>query len=155
MSKTIAYLRERYQLSSLGQKIIYKLFNIIKKCISQLFLWGISIRKFVENNSLRNIAVEESLFVQEHDGTQEWVIGLIDIHTKNIRLELVHEGNNEIMKKIIQHHIGYTNTIINDDWEVYNWLREYGYHHIVHIHGSQDFLHGTESTSHIELIWGN
>ena len=36
-AKTIEILRERYHLSELGQKNIYKLFNIIGKCISQYY----------------------------------------------------------------------------------------------------------------------
>ena len=151
-AKTIEILRERYHLSSLGQKNIYKLFNIIRKCISQYYFDVYQIEKFVDNNELKNIAIDESLFVHDHDGTQEWVIGMIDIQTKNIRLEIVHERTEIILKKIIKHHIGYNNTIISDGWESYNWLREAGYNHIVH--GRNDFGHGSESTSHIESIWG-
>ena len=58
------------------------------------------------------------------------------------------------MKKIIQYHIGYIITIISDSWTAYNWLREYGYHHIVHEHCLNDFGIGDEDTSHIESILG-
>ena len=152
--KTIEILRERYHLSSLGQKNIYKFFNILRKCISQYYYDVYNLEKFADNNALKNIAVDESLFVHDYDGTQEWVIGLIDIQTKKIRLELAHERNENILKKIIQHHVGYNNTIISDGWEAYNWLRDYGYHHIVHVHGRNDFGMGNEATSHIESIWG-
>ena len=37
--KTIETLRERYHLSELGQKNIYKLFNAIRKCISQYYYY--------------------------------------------------------------------------------------------------------------------
>ena len=64
---------------------------------------------------MKNIVIEESLFVHDHNGTQEWVVGMIDIQTKNIWPEIVHERTVEILKKLITHHIGYNNTIINDE----------------------------------------
>ena len=36
-SKTIEFLRERYQLSAIEQKTIYNLFMVIRKCISQYY----------------------------------------------------------------------------------------------------------------------
>jgi len=129
-TKTIEILRERYHLPSLGQKTIYKFFNIVRKSISQYDYDVYNLEKFADNNGLKNIAVDESLFFHDHDGTQEWVIGLIDIQTKNIRLELAHKCNENILKKIIQHHVGYNNSIISDGWVSYNWLKKYGYHHI-------------------------
>ena len=60
----------------------------------------------------------------------------------------IRDSTVEILKKLIIHHIGYNNTIISDGWESYNWLREAGYNHIIHLHGSNDFGQGSESTSH-------
>ena len=94
------------------------------------------------------------MFLHDYNGQQEWVIGLIDIENKNIRLELVNQRTTEIIKKIIIHHIGKNNTIITDGWESYQWLSESDYHHIVHVRGMNDFGHGNESTSHIKSIWG-
>ena len=62
---------------------------------------------------MKNIAFDESLFVHDHNGTQEWVVVMIDILTKNIGLEIVHGCTVEILKKLITHHIGYNNTIIS------------------------------------------
>lgn len=70
-TKTMEFLRKRYQLSSLGQKTIYKLFLVIRKCISQYYFDVNKLDKLVENNALRNIAIDESLFVHEHEGSQE------------------------------------------------------------------------------------
>ena len=95
-TKTIEILRKRYNLSSLGQKTIYKLSNIIRKCISQYYYDVYNLEKFADNNALKYIVVEESLFVHDNYGAQEWVIGLIDLQIKNIRLALVHERNENI-----------------------------------------------------------
>ena len=54
-------MRERYHLSSLGQKTIYKLFNIIRKCISQYYFDVYKLSKLADNNALKNIDVDESL----------------------------------------------------------------------------------------------
>lgn len=152
--KVIEILNERYQLNYMGQQTIYKLFGIIRKCITEYYNNVYKIEKLAYDNELKNIAIDESLFVHDYNGQQERVIGLIDIGTKNIRLELVKQRNTEILKKIILHHVGKNNTIISDGWEAYYWLRYYNYHHIVHVHGRHDFGHGNESTSHIEGIWG-
>ena len=89
-SQTNEYLGERYQLSTLGQTI-YRLFMVIKKCISQYYFYVYKLEKSVETNNW-----EMSLLIDCH---KNWVIGMIDIKSKNIRLELVHERSTEIFKK--------------------------------------------------------
>ena len=106
----------------MGQQTIYKLFEIIRKCIAEYYNNVYKIEKLAYDNELKNIAIDESLFVHDYNGDQEWVIGLIDIGTKNIRLELVKQRNTEIIKKIILHHVGKNNTIISDGWEAYDWI---------------------------------
>ena len=83
----------------IGEKTIYKLFNIIRKCIAQYYFNVYNIEKLAYDNELKNIAIDESLFLHDYNGQQEWVIGLIDIGNKNIRLELVKQRNTEIIKK--------------------------------------------------------
>ena len=92
------------------------------------------------------------MFVHEYDGKKVWIIGLIDIVNRNIRMEIVHKRNEVIMKEIIMHHIGINNTIKTDGWDAYNLLNDINYHynHIVHIHGRYQFGYGKEFTSHIE-----
>ena len=137
----------------MGQQTIYKLFGIIRKCIAEYYNNVYKLEKLAFDNELKNIAVNESLFVHDYNGQQEWVVGLIDIDSKNIQLELVKQRNTDIIKKIILRHVGRNNNIIIDGQEVYNWLNFHNYHHIIHVHGRHDFGHGTESTSHIESIW--
>ena len=63
---------------------------------------------------MKNIAVDESLFVTAIDGIKYWVIGLIGVHLRDIRLEIMTERTEEIFKKIILHHVGIIYTIIKD-----------------------------------------
>ena len=38
-------------------------------------------------------------------------------------------------------------------WSADDWFNNSEYHHIVHIHGDNDFDFGNESTSNIESVW--
>ena len=152
-TKSIKYIQEKYNLNSLGQKNIYNYFILIRKCLAQYYKDKYEYEKLAYTNELKNIAVDESLFVKDINGVQYWIIGLINVETKEIRLEIVTERSEEIIKKIILHHIGSGNNIITDGWPSYNWLSSFNYNHIRHIHGRNDFGHGLESTSHIEQIW--
>ena len=64
--------------------------------------------------------MDESLLVHNSVEEEIWVIGLINVESKKIRLELVKERSSEVLKKIILHHAGINNTIITDGWEGYN-----------------------------------
>jgi len=152
-TKSINYLQDKFNLNSLGQKNIYKFFILILKYVAQYYKDKYEYEKLAYTNELQNIAVDESLFVKDNNGVQYWIIGLINIQTKNIRLEIVTDRTEYIIKKIILHHIGIGNNVITDGWPSYNWLSSFNYHHIRHIHGRNDFGYGMESTSHIEQIW--
>ena len=51
-----------YKLSSFGIKYIY----------SQIFKWCISKRELINSNKLKNIAIDESLFVKDNNGIKYW-----------------------------------------------------------------------------------
>ena len=148
------FINEKYYLTTAGQKTIFRFFKIIRKCIAQYYQEQYKIEKLVYENEGKNICIDKSLFVHYSNGDQIWVVGLINVVSKKIRLELVKERSSQILQKIIFHHIGFNNTIITDGWEGYNWIRDYRYYHIIHIHGRHDFGSGNESTSCIESIWG-
>lgn len=153
-TKTIEYINEKYKLSTAGQKTIFKLFNIIRKCIAQYYEETYEFEKLVYDKERKNVCVDESLFVHNCVGEQFWAIGLIDVESKKIRLELVKERSSEVLKKIILHHVGINNTIITDGWDGYNWIGQYSYAHLVHLHSRGQFGRGDASTSYIESIWG-
>lgn len=98
--KVIEFLNEKYQLNYMGQQTIYKLFGIIRKCIAEYYNNVYKLEKLAFDNELKNIAVNESLFVHDYNGQQEWVVELIDIGSKNILLELVKQRNTDIIKKL-------------------------------------------------------
>ena len=64
--------------------------------------------------------MDKSLFFHKSLGEQIWVIGLTEMEIKKIRLEIIKERSSEILKKIILHNVSINNTIISDQWEVYN-----------------------------------
>ena len=80
-----------------------------------------------------------------------WVVGLINIDTNSIRLEVVENLNSETMKEIIVKHVGEGNTINSDSWSAYNFLdnSDSGYQHNVYKHANGIF----GLTSRIEGIW--
>lgn len=51
----------------------------IRKCIIQYYFDIYNLGKLAENNVLKNIEINESLFAHENDGIQDWVIGMINI----------------------------------------------------------------------------
>ena len=121
-TKFITNLNNKYNLSAFGKKIIYNLFNLKRKCMSQYYTDIYIKEKLVQNNKIKNICFKKSLFLNNSNGTQQWLIGLIEVETKKVRLEFVNERSEEIIKKIILHHVGKNNTLISDDWAGYNYL---------------------------------
>ena len=66
----------------IGEKTIYNLFNILRKCITQYYFHVYQIEKLANDNDLKNIAFDESLFIHDYNWHKELVIGLIDIGIK-------------------------------------------------------------------------
>ena len=134
VTNNFEYINEKYKLSAAGQKTIFKFFTIIRKCFAQYYEETYKLEKLVYDNEHKNVCVDESLFVHNSVEEQIWVIGLIEVESKKIRLELVKERSSEVLKKIILHHVGINNTIITDGWEGYSWINQYRYDHLVHLH---------------------
>ncbi len=40
------------------------------------------------NHEYKNIGIDESLFIRDENGIQEWLVGLIDISNDKVRLEV-------------------------------------------------------------------
>lgn len=129
-------MNEHYQLSSLGINTIHKLFSLLRKCIAQYYFTVYNYEKLAYNNKYKTIAIDESLSIHDHNGRQEWVIGMNDVFSKNIRVEFVIHRNKEIIKKLVLLHIGSNNTIITDGWDSYNCLSSSNYRHIIHVHAA-------------------
>jgi hypothetical protein len=102
-------------------------------------------------NSHQVVCVDESLFTH-NKGKQQWVFGLINTATNEIRLELIPNSDENTLKTIIERHVGYGNIICSDSWAGYNFLSRAnsGYVHEVSNHHRGQF----GLTSRIEGIWG-
>ena len=109
----------------------------------------------VESNLGEYVAVDESLFALIKD-MNKYLIVIINTRNKNLRIEAVKSRDSVILEKIIRHHVGTGNNIVKDGWGAYNWMNSFnsGYWRVIHIHGHHDFGYGTESTSHVESVWG-
>lgn len=107
-------------------------------------------------NEMANFAVDESLFINYHN-MQYWVIGIINVATRVIRLEISPIRDTNVLKDIIKTHIKSGNISISDNWPGYHWLSNpaSGYYHHVHTHSHGDFGSGTDSNSHIEQLWAH
>ena len=55
--------------------------------------------------------MDESLFTHINN-TQQWVVGMINITAKNIRIEIVNDRTTETLKMIIAKHLGKGNIIL-------------------------------------------
>ena len=100
-TKVITNLNNKYNLSAFVQKTIYNLFNLIKKYISQNYIDVNRQEKLVQNNQFKNVCIDESLFLHNSKGIQEWLIGLIEVESKKIRLEIVNERSEKNIKNIV------------------------------------------------------
>ena len=50
-------------------------------------------------------------------GKQKWVVGAIDVTTKEIRLDVIYERNMSNLNIFIQNHIEPGSNIIHDGWK--------------------------------------
>ena len=99
-----------------------------------------SLEEISTRNVFEHFAVDESDFVRV-GGKIFWVIGIINTHTKKLRLELSFERDTSTMKKIIKNLVQTGNIIVTDGWSAYLWLDLpfSGYIHSKHNHGAGDF----------------
>ena len=58
-TKVITNLNNKYNLYAFGQKTIYNLFNLIRKCISQYYTDVYRQEKLVQNNQFKNVCIDE------------------------------------------------------------------------------------------------
>ena len=133
-------------------EIIHKLREYIAHYLKDIY----AIEDISIENGLNRYAIDESNFISDGNITT-WVIGIIDIATRKIRLEYVNNRNTDTIKKIINAHIKKGNIIVSDSWGGYAWLNDEnsGYIHSTHIHAQGNFGNGNDSTSHIEQLWAH
>ena len=142
---------EDYGVENVDMHVIYSLLFSCRQLIATHLKNVYSLDRLSNEDDDEIICVDESLFTH-NSHEQQWVVGLINISTNEIRLELVENRNEETLKKIIEKHVGYGNTIYTDSWSGYNFLdrQNSGYRHNVANHNEGIF----GLTSRIEGIWG-
>ena len=107
-----------------------------------------------EKDAHRNFSVDESLFCHNQNGEDIWVLGIVDNISKDFRLEITNQWNQQVLKKFITTYVETGNTIITEGWSGYNFNNNmHGYIRDMYIHGGGDFSLRLNSSSHIESIW--
>ena len=143
-----------YQNLIISKQKILEILNYMRNIIAYYLKDIYKIEDIWEPNAMDKFAIDESLFIN-YKNTPYWVMGIINVTTRAIRLEISPIIDVETLKSIIITHINIGNVIISDNWAGYHWLNNpiNGYIHHVHSHGHGDFGIGTDSTSHIEQLW--
>ena len=97
--------------------------------------------------------MDESLFSHNENG-QTWVVGGIDTHLKNLRLDIIRQRNSNNLEIFVNNHFLEGTHFTHDGWQGYNFLNsDINYTHEIHNHGAGDFGLSSHSTSHIEAVW--
>ena len=131
-------------------EILQKLREYIAHYIKDIY----SIEDISQENRMERFAMDESNFVTDGNITT-WVVGIINVTSRKIRLEYPENRNTNTIKKIVHAHIKKGNIVVSDAWGGYSWLSnaDSGYIHSTHTHSLGNFGRGDESTSHIEQLW--
>ena len=143
-------LEEDYNIDNVDTRFIYAFVSNLRKAIAVHLRNTYILDRLANINDNQRIAVDESFFTHNAN-VQQWVVGLINIDTKEIRLELVSNRNQNTLKYIIEKHVGRGNIINKDSWPGYNFISNVnsGYVHNVYNHSNGVF----GLTSLIESIW--
>ena len=133
--------------------------NILKKLrqyIAQYIKDTYVLEDISEANKYERFAIDEWKFPSDNN-FNFWVIGIININARKIRLEMSENRDQEGMKKIIRSHIKRGNIIISDGRSGYSWLDSpnNGYLYSTYTHALGDFGDGNDSTAHIEQLWAH
>ena len=76
------------------------------------------------------------MFCHNQNGEDIWVLGIVDNISKDFRLEITNQWNQQVLKKFITTYVETGNTIINEGWSEYNFINNMnGYIRDMHMHG--------------------
>jgi len=140
---------------NISQKLIRNIYTKIRE-ILYYYLIEYETEDFALENAHNHYSVDESLFCHDLNGKQIWVLDITENETKNFRVVVSYNRDEEILKTFISKFIPTGNIIISDAWSGYSFLNaaNSGYIHSIHVHGHNDFGLGFDSTSHVESVWG-
>ena len=97
-------LEEKNHKETVNSKLIYETLTICRKAIATYIINIYQIERLAFTNANNVIAMDESLFTHINN-TQQWVVGMIHITTKNIRIKIVNDRTTEALKMIIAKHL--------------------------------------------------
>ena len=97
-------LEEENHKETVNSKLIYETLTICRKAIATYIINIYQIERLAFTNANNVIAMDESLFTHINN-TQQWVVGMIHITTKNIRIKIVNDRTTEALKMIIAKHL--------------------------------------------------
>jgi hypothetical protein len=155
VEKTKTYLENT--LNEIISKItIRKIFCKVRETIKRYYEIAYVSENFSEVDKKEYFAIEECMMTHNKKNQQVWVIGAINNHTKDFRIEATYTRYSEHLRKLVFNFISKGNIIITDGWSGYNFLNlNLDYEYIIHNHGGGDFGFGITSTSYIESLWSN
>jgi len=135
VKKIVTKLKEDYEKDNIDPRFIYTFVCKCRKAIATYMRNMYALDRLALANAQQVICVDESLFTH-NEGQQQWVLGLINTATNEIRLELIANRDENTLKPIIEKHVGTGNIICSDSWAGYNFLSRAnsGYVHEVSNH---------------------
>ena len=153
--KAYTYLTQQKFLN-ISEQLIRNIYTKIRETLYYYYFIEYETEDFALENAHYHYSVDESLFYHDLNCKQIWVLGITENETKNFRVVVSYNRDEEMLKTFIKKFIPRGNIIISDAWLGYSFLNDVnsGYIHSIHVHGQNDFGFGLDSTSHVESIWG-
>lgn len=150
-AKITKKLKEIYFLENLNPLFVYKFLQNCRIIIANYIRTLYQLDPLAYSDAHDIVAVDESLFSHLND-EQIWYVGLINLRTNDIRLEVVENRSSQTLKTIIEKHVMNGNTIVTDNWTGYNFLdnANSGYYHIKYNHSNGNLGY----SNRIEGVWG-
>ena len=97
-------LKEKYQLEKINNLFIYCFLKYCRIIIANYIRSKYQLDPLAYKDAYQIIDVDEILFTH-FEGDPIWIVGLINLTTNEIRLEIVENRTTETLKKIIEKHV--------------------------------------------------
>ena len=139
---------------SISIETIEKVYTAIRTVFRKFYAIVYQSEVLGERNSHKYFSVDESHFCTDENKNKIWVLGIIDNISKDFRLDITYQRNQNNLKSFIMNYVLSGIHIVCDGWAGYAFIDNMeGYTREMHNHGGGDFGLGLSSTSHIESIW--
>ena len=99
------------------------IYTKIRETLYYYYLIEYETEDFALENAHYHYSVEESLFCHDLNGKQVWVLCITENETKNFRVVVSYNRDEEILKTFITKFIPTRNFIISDAWLGYSFLK--------------------------------